>query len=62
MPRAAIYSGSPRLDVYSEDWLVYSLDGDIRIFNQRDLRLEVGLPIAVNSQRARVRSLAGADP
>jgi TolB-like protein len=44
------YTGSPRLDVYLEDWLVYSLDGDIRIFNQRDLRLEVGLPTAVNTR------------
>lgn len=48
--QAAIYSGSPRLDVYSEDWLVYSLDGDIRIFNQRDLRLEAGLPVTINTR------------
>jgi TolB-like protein len=44
------YSGSPRLDVYGEDWLVYSLDGDVRIVNQRDVRLEVGLPIAINTR------------
>jgi hypothetical protein len=36
--------------VYAEDWLVYSLDDDIRIFSQRDLRLEVGLPIAINTR------------
>jgi hypothetical protein len=45
-----VYSGSPRLDVYGEDWLVYSLDGDLRIFNQRDLQLEAGLPITVNTR------------
>jgi hypothetical protein len=48
--QTTVYSGAPRLDVYDEDWLVFSLDGDIRIFNQRDLRLEVGLPAAVNSR------------
>jgi hypothetical protein len=47
-----VYSGSPRLDVYAEDWLVYSLDGEIRIFHQRDLQLEIGLPITINSRES----------
>jgi tetratricopeptide (TPR) repeat protein len=45
-----VYSGNPRLDAYAEDWLAYGLDGDIRIFNQRDPTLEVGMPITVNSR------------
>jgi TolB-like protein len=45
-----VYSGTPRLDAYAEDWLAYSLDGEIRIFNQRDPALEVGMPITINSR------------
>jgi hypothetical protein len=48
--QTTMYSGRPRLDVYGEEWLVYALDGDIRIFNQRDLQLEVGLPATVNTR------------
>jgi len=47
---AAVYTGNPRLDVYAEDWLVYSLDGDIRIFHQRDLRRVIHLPVAINTR------------
>ena len=46
----SVYSGDPRLDVYAEDWLVYAMDGDIRIFRQRDPRLEIRLPVAINSR------------
>jgi hypothetical protein len=45
-----VYAGNPRLDVYAEDWLVYALDGDVRIFQQRDPRVEIGLPITINSR------------
>ncbi len=48
--QTAIYSGDPRLDVYAEDWLVYSMDGDIRIFHQRDPRTEISLPVTVNTR------------
>jgi len=46
------YAGNPRsrLDVFAEDWLVYSLDGDIRIFHQRNPQLEIALPLTVNSR------------
>jgi TolB-like protein len=46
----SVYGGNPRLDVYAEDWLVYSLEGDIRIFHQRNPRLEVTLPLTINSR------------
>ena len=36
--------------MYAEDWLVYALDGDIRIFHQRDPQLEIGLPVTINSR------------
>ncbi|HEU0006208.1 MAG TPA: hypothetical protein VFS12_09485, partial [Terriglobia bacterium] len=48
--QTAVYSGNPRLDVFAEDWLVFSMEGDIRIFRQRDLSLEVNLPITINSR------------
>ncbi|MGH9383618.1 MAG: CsgG/HfaB family protein [Vicinamibacterales bacterium] len=48
--QTAVYSGNPRLDVYAEDWLTFSFDGDIRIFHQREPQLEIGLPITVNSR------------
>ena len=44
------YSGEPRLDVYAEDWLVYAMDGDIRIFHQPDPHLEIRLPVTINSR------------
>jgi TolB-like protein len=43
------YSGSPRLDVYAEDWLVAVLDGDLRIVRQREPHLEVKLPVTINT-------------
>jgi tetratricopeptide (TPR) repeat protein len=48
--QTVVYSGHPRLDVFAEDWLVNSLDGDVRIFRQRDPRVEINLPIAINSR------------
>jgi len=48
--QTVVYSGHPRLDVFAEEWLVYSMDGDIRIFRQRDPNLEVNLPITINSR------------
>jgi TolB-like protein len=48
--QTALYSGSPRLDVYDEDWLVISQGGDIRIFQQQDLGLEIALPLTVNTR------------
>jgi hypothetical protein len=46
------YSGRPRLDVFAEDWLVYALEGDIRIFRQRDPQIAIDLPIAINTREA----------
>lgn len=46
----SFYTGEPRLDVYAEDWLVFSMDGDIRIFQQRDPRVEVALPVTINTR------------
>jgi TolB-like protein len=48
--QTVVYSGHPPLDVFAEDWLVCSLEGDIRIFRQRDPKLEVNLPITINSR------------
>jgi TolB-like protein len=45
-----LYSANPRLDVFAEDWFVFSLDGDIRIFRQSDPRLEIRLPVVINSR------------
>jgi hypothetical protein len=45
----SIYTGAPRFDE-ARDWLVYVVDGDVRIFNRRDLRLEARLPPAINSR------------
>jgi TolB-like protein len=50
--QTVVYAGSPRLDVYAEDWLVYALDGDVRIFQRRDPRVEIGLPITINSRES----------
>jgi TolB-like protein len=44
------YTGTPRLDVDAEDWLAFAIDGDIRIFQQRDPRLELRLPVTINSR------------
>jgi hypothetical protein len=46
---AGSYSGSPRLDVAAEDWLVAALDGDLRIVRQREPHLEVKLPVTINT-------------
>lgn len=48
-PPAAVYAGHPSLDVYAEDWLVYALDGDIRIFHRRDPQLTIAMPITINT-------------
>ncbi len=42
--RALAYTGNPSLDVYAEDWLVYSMDDDIQILHRRDPRLKIDLP------------------
>ena len=49
-PQTLVYAGDPSLDVYAEDWLVYSLDGDIRIFHRRDPRLTIPMPITINTR------------
>ncbi len=49
-PQAVVYAGNPSLDVYAEDWLVYSLDGDIRIFHRRDPQLTIDIPITINTR------------
>ena len=48
--QTAFYAGDPSLDVYAEDWLVYSIDGDIEIFHQRDPRLKIDVPITINTR------------
>jgi tetratricopeptide (TPR) repeat protein len=48
-PPAVVYAGTPSLDVYAEDWLVYALDGDIRIFHRRDPKLTIDMPITINT-------------
>ena len=48
--QTAFYAGDPSLDVYAEDWLVYSIDGDIEIFHQRDPRLRIDIPITINTR------------
>jgi hypothetical protein len=47
-----VYTGAlrPKLDVYAQDWLVYTLDGDIRIFQQKNPQLEIALPVTINSR------------
>ncbi|MCP5115277.1 MAG: hypothetical protein GY953_30985, partial [bacterium] len=48
--QTASYAGDPRLDVYAEDWLVYSMDDDIRIFHQHDPLLTIRLPVTINTR------------
>jgi hypothetical protein len=48
--RAVAYTGTPSLDVYAEDWLVYSMGGDIQILCQRDPQLRIELPITINTR------------
>ena len=55
----ALTLGQPRLDVYSEAWLVYSMDGDIRIVHQRDPQAPDRAARGDQHQGARVRSVAG---
>jgi tetratricopeptide (TPR) repeat protein len=49
-PQAILYKGNPSLDVYAEDWLVYSLDGDIRIFYRSNPKLTIPIPITINTR------------
>ena len=44
------YTGTPRLDVFAEEWLVVSMNDDIRIVHQGDLTLDIELPVAINSR------------
>jgi hypothetical protein len=46
----SFYTGSPSLDVYTENWLAFAMDGNIRIFQQRDPRVEIALPVTINSR------------
>jgi hypothetical protein len=48
--QTVVYAGDPSLDVYAEDWLVYSMDGDIQIFHQRDPQLKIDIPITINTR------------
>ena len=49
-PQTVLYAGNPSLDVYAEDWLVYAMDGDIRIFHRRDPQLTIDIPITINTR------------
>jgi TolB-like protein len=44
------YTGEPRPDVLADEWLVSSMNDDIHIVHQRDLTLEIELPVAINSR------------
>jgi hypothetical protein len=46
----SFYTGSPSLDVYAENWLTFAMDGNIRIFQERDPRVEIDLPVTINSR------------
>ena len=48
-PQAVVYTGNPSMDVYTEDWLVYAMDGDIRIFHRRNPQLTIDIPITINT-------------
>lgn len=48
--QTTVYAGDRSLDVYAEDWLVYSMDGDIQIFRRRDLSLKIVIPITINTR------------
>jgi hypothetical protein len=50
LPRTVHYAGDPALDVTAEDWLVYSLEVDIRIFHRGDPRLTIPMPITINTR------------
>jgi hypothetical protein len=49
-PQTVVYAGNPSLDVYAEDWLMYAMDGDIRIFHRRDPQLTIDIPITINTR------------
>jgi len=51
-PQTILYAGDPSLDVYAEDWLVYAMDGDIRIFHRRDPQLTIDIPITINTRES----------
>jgi hypothetical protein len=51
-PQTMLYAGKPSLDVFVEDWLVYSMDGDIRIFHRRDPQLRIDVPITINTRES----------
>jgi hypothetical protein len=45
---SATYSGTPALDVFAEEWVVFSLDGELFI-HHRDRPLQVDLPVTINT-------------
>jgi len=45
---SATYSGSPALDVFAEEWVVFSLDGEL-FLHHRDRALGVDLPVTINT-------------
>jgi TolB-like protein len=44
------YTGLPREDGFADEWLVFSLNDDIRIVHQKDVSFEIELPVAINSR------------
>jgi len=51
-PQMIAYAGNPVLDVYAEDWLVYAMDGDIRIFQRSRPQLTINIPITINTRES----------
>lgn len=51
---SATYSGTPALDVFAEEWVVCSLDGELFI-HHRDRPLKVELPVAINTPEKEFR-------
>ncbi|MFQ5656097.1 MAG: FlgO family outer membrane protein [Candidatus Methylomirabilales bacterium] len=49
-PQTVAYGGHPSLDVYAEDWLVYSMDGDVQVFHRGDPQLKIDIPITINTR------------
>lgn len=48
--QTVLYNGNPRLDVYAEDWLVYSMDGDIQVYHRQDPKLRIAMPVTINTR------------
>ncbi len=48
--QTVVYAGDPSLDVYAENWLVYSMDGDIQIFHGPGPKLKIDLPVTINTR------------